>query len=163
MAQAAVFVGLAQLRDPDQAIVQPISSRHGAGRTRQQFVQRLRRTDHIRPLRAPSPATSIQQPRTQRLATFRTVFGVSRPCCNSMFAGDGARKGRIESVRRKTLNELLSRFARQCRGTDRLDRSPGQGREVARDRRRPPPAPCRRACCPTSAGGFIPTTAANRP
>ena len=43
----------------------------------------------------------------------------------------------------QTLNELLVALGPPCRGTDRLDRPPGQGREAARNRRGSPPAPCR--------------------
>ena len=71
-----------------------------------------------------------------------STFGVREGLLYEMLPQARARQGRID-LRRADAERAAVALGPPCRGTGRLDRPPGAGREAARDRGGPPPAPCR--------------------
>ncbi len=71
-----------------------------------------------------------------------STFGVREGLLYEMLPRGRARQGWID-LRRADAERAAVAIGAPRRGTDRLDRSPGAGRQAARDRRGPPAAPCR--------------------
>ena len=76
-------------------------------------------------------------------------------------AAAGARQGRLH-LRRTDVERLAVTLRAPCRGTGGLDRPVGSGGEAARELRKTAACAMPPVCCPTSAGGCIPITAARK-